>query len=191
MSFERTEPYEIRDPRAMRALAHPLRLRLLELMAREGSLTATRAGELTGESTASCSFHLRQLGKYGFIEEDAGGRGRRRPWRLARLDTRWSDVQADEESAAAARALTEALLERDLASLFRYLRERDEAKPEWREASLLSTSQLFLTRDELERFSNDYLALIRGYLDRSADPGRRPPGSRPVRALGVAFPLPE
>ena len=64
------------DPRALRALAHPLRLSLLGMLRTEGPLTATRAGELLGESSASCSFHLRQLAKYGLVEEAGGGRGR-------------------------------------------------------------------------------------------------------------------
>src|SRR6516162_11056846 len=75
------------DPRALRALAHPLRLSLLGLLRIEGPLTATRAGELLGESSASCSFHLRQLAKYGLVEEAGGGRGRERPWRATTMFT--------------------------------------------------------------------------------------------------------
>ena len=59
---------DIADARSMRALAHPLRLRLLEYLALRGPLTATQCAELVGESPASCSFHLRQLAKYGFVE---------------------------------------------------------------------------------------------------------------------------
>src|SRR5260370_30464032 len=69
------------DPRALRALAHPIRLALLGMLRSEGLLTATRAGELLGESSASCSFHLRQLAKYGLVEEARGGQGRQPPWR--------------------------------------------------------------------------------------------------------------
>src|SRR5436305_8556002 len=67
------------DPRALRAMAHPIRLSLIGVLRREGPLTATQAGELIGESSASCSFHLRQLAKYGLVEEAGGGRGRERP----------------------------------------------------------------------------------------------------------------
>jgi hypothetical protein len=70
--------------RALRALAHPIRLQLLQVAASEGSVTSTTASERTGESTANCSFHLRLLAKYGFLEPAVGTRGRReRPWRLA------------------------------------------------------------------------------------------------------------
>jgi len=63
------EPRELTDPKVMRALTHPVRLALLEVLATEGPLTATEAGELIGESPTTCSFHFRQLKKYGFIEE--------------------------------------------------------------------------------------------------------------------------
>jgi DNA-binding transcriptional ArsR family regulator len=69
---------------ALRALAHPLRLRLLELAAAEGSVTTSLASERTGESSANCSFHLRLLARHGFLVGAAGARDRReRPWRLA------------------------------------------------------------------------------------------------------------
>ncbi|HWD74930.1 MAG TPA: helix-turn-helix domain-containing protein, partial [Solirubrobacteraceae bacterium] len=71
---------EVTDPRSLRGLAHPVRLALIGLLRREGPLTATQAGERIGESPASCSFHLRQLAKYGLVEEAGAGPGRRRPW---------------------------------------------------------------------------------------------------------------
>ena len=84
----------------MRALAHPVRLALLEVLADEGRLTATEAGEKVGESPANASFHLRQLAKYGFVEEAEGGTGRRRPWKLKHLGLRFTDVHEDPETAA-------------------------------------------------------------------------------------------
>src|SRR3954465_6069706 len=75
MSFD--PPREVSDPMAMRALAHPVRLALIEALADAPTLTATEAGERVGESPANASFHLRQLAKYGFVEEAEGGAGRR------------------------------------------------------------------------------------------------------------------
>src|ERR1700685_2468150 len=76
------EMREVTDPKTMRALTHPVRLALLEALALEGPLTATQAGELIGESPTTCSFHFRQLAKYGFVEEagigPAGQRQRKR-----------------------------------------------------------------------------------------------------------------
>src|SRR5690625_1224528 len=70
----------IDDPERIRAVTHPLRLRLLDLLAEHRELTATECAELAGESVASCSFHLRQLEKYGCIER-AAPRGREKPWK--------------------------------------------------------------------------------------------------------------
>jgi DNA-binding transcriptional ArsR family regulator len=68
----------------LRALAHPLRLRLLELAAKEGSITVSGASAHTGESSANCSFHLRLLARHGFLVAAGEGRDRReRPWRIA------------------------------------------------------------------------------------------------------------
>src|ERR1700749_3417535 len=87
------------DARALRAYAHPGR------MAMEGPLTATRAAELLGESSGTCSFHLRQLAKYGLVEEAGGGTGREKPWRATATSTDW-DADGTPEGAAATGLLT-------------------------------------------------------------------------------------
>ena len=74
-------PRALTDPRAIRALAHPVRIALLEALAREGPLTATEAAELLTDSPGNMSWHLQTLAKYGYVEEADGGVGRRRPWR--------------------------------------------------------------------------------------------------------------
>src|ERR1700760_2785790 len=60
------------DPRALRAYAHPVRMRLMGLLRTEGPLTATRAADLLGEPSGPCSFPLRQRAKYGLVEEALG-----------------------------------------------------------------------------------------------------------------------
>ncbi|MGW1926347.1 winged helix-turn-helix domain-containing protein, partial [Streptomyces massasporeus] len=86
---EGEQPRSIRltDPRALRAYAHPLRMSLVGLLRSSGPFTATRAAELTGESVASCSYHLRILAKYGLVEEAPGGRGRENPWQATARST--------------------------------------------------------------------------------------------------------
>jgi hypothetical protein len=185
------EPKELRDPRAIRALAHPHRLTLLELVGQEGSLTSARAAELTGESTASCSFHLRQLAKYGFIEPAEGGKGRERPWRLASVDVRWSDEGAAPELAAAADELTTLLLERDLALLERYLRTRTSVSPEWRQAATATHGTVYVTAEELAELGRELIALRERFAERLVDPKLRPPDARAVRLVGLAIPSPE
>ena len=95
---------ELTDPRSIRALTHPVRLALLEVLATEGSLTATEAGDLIGESPTSCSFHFRQLEKYGFTEVAATGPGRQRRWKIAQLGMNFSDTADDAEPISRPRA---------------------------------------------------------------------------------------
>jgi DNA-binding transcriptional ArsR family regulator len=181
---------ELRDPRSLRALAHPLRLTLLDLLLRESTLTSTRAAQLTGESSGSCSFHLRQLAKYGFVEEAGNGRGRERRWRAAALGRRWPDLYDDPEAGAAAEALAAQVLERNLASLHRYLRDRTAYPPEWREAALAGDRLVYLRPDELRELNRKLLELVDGYAERTVDPELRPEDARPVEVLAFTFPLP-
>src|SRR5215470_1357547 len=114
----------ITDPKALRALAHPIRMSLIGLLRTEGPLTATRAAELLGESSASCSFHLRQLAKYGMAEEAEGGRGRERPWQATTMSTDVADLADDPEFAAASGRFRVVLAERYFHWLMRWLAER-------------------------------------------------------------------
>ena len=87
---------------ALRAYAHPVRMKLILALRTRGPLTATQAGRLLGESSGTCSFHLRQLAKYGLVEETGEGTGREKPWRATTTSTGWDDVQETPEATAAA-----------------------------------------------------------------------------------------
>jgi helix-turn-helix protein len=191
MSFDYGIPQDVprrklTDPVAMRALAHPLRATLLELLVREGSLTATRASELTGESPANCSFHLRQLAKYGFAEETGGGRGRERPWRPVSISQQW-DADGSESAATHLRSF---VVRRDLERLWAWFETQESFGPGWRDAALVSDWILYLTEDEFRAFGEELAAVASKYLGRTADPSLRPEGARPVEALAYTFPLP-
>jgi DNA-binding transcriptional ArsR family regulator len=180
-------PREITDPKAMRALAHPVRLALLEALADAGTLTATEAGERVGESPANASFHLRQLAKYGFVEEAEGGKGRRRPWKLHQLGLRFTDVHADPETAGAARALDRVMRDRYLARAQRALEERQALPPEWREVTGVNQMRLFLTPDEVKEIEDQLLEVLLGrYADRRT-PWNNPPGAERVEILTMAY----
>ena len=171
------------DPRALRAVAHPTRLALIALLRRQGPLTATRAAGLIGESSASCSFHLRQLAKYGLVEEAGGGTGRERPWRATTLYTSWPDFTEDPEQAAAADLLRSVITTRYFEALTRWLEERPEAAPEWQRAAML-----YLTAAELAGLADAEQARLDPFRDRAEHPELRPPGARPVTYLHLAFP---
>jgi DNA-binding transcriptional ArsR family regulator len=179
---------ELTDPRVMRALAHPTRIDLLELVGREGELTATAAANALGLSPANCSFHLRQLGKYGFLEEAAHGPGRTRPWRIGSVHHSWEEVGPDADTTAAASALTSVVVERDLDRLREWLARQPAAEPSWRKAAFLSEALLYLTPDELESIGEGIVELVKPYIERVA-PERRPEGSAPVQILATGFPL--
>jgi DNA-binding transcriptional ArsR family regulator len=186
MSFE---PRRLTDATVMRALAHPTRIALHELIAREGELTATQAGERLGLTPANVSYHLRQLAKYGFIEEGSSVPGRARPWRVRSAGHAWDGIGADAETTAAASALTSVFLERDIGRLREWLAREPTADPDWRRAAFLAESLLYLTQDELAEVGRMITELLLTFADR-IDPAMRPGGSVPVQVLASGFPLP-
>lgn len=180
---------ELTDPRAMRAMAHPVRLALLEALGLEGPLTATRAAEVIGESPTTCSFHFRQLAKYGFVEQAATGPGRMRSWRLTRVGMHFTDVHEDPQTQMAARALARTLRERSFARLQAYFEERSSYPVRWQEVTGQSDFTLHVTPEELRALDDEVTAILHRYRDRIAHPELRPPGSLPVEVLLFAYPM--
>jgi predicted ArsR family transcriptional regulator len=176
------------DPKALRALAHPIRLRLVGLLRVRGQLTATQASELLGESSASCSFHLRQLAKYGMVEEAGGGQGRERPWRATALFTDWSGVSEDPEIVTAADMLTGVVAEQYFEHFMRWVEARSTETDEWRHAASCTDSALYVTASELAELSKSIRELFAGYQDRFMTPELRPPDARLVSFVRIAHP---
>jgi DNA-binding transcriptional ArsR family regulator len=173
----------------MRALTHPVRLALLEALALEGPLTATGAAEVIGESPTTCSFHFRQLAKYGFVEQAATGPGRMRSWRLTRVGMHFTDVHEDPETQIAARALSRTLRERSLARLEAYYEARSSYPVRWQEVTGSSEFVLYVTPEELRAADEEVTAILHRYRDRITDPERRPSGALPVEVLLFAYPV--
>jgi predicted ArsR family transcriptional regulator len=174
----------------MRALAHPTRLELMELVAREGELTATEAAERLALTPGNCSFHLRQLAKYGFVEEGEPRPGRARPWRIGSVRHSWDETGADPETDAAAQVLTSVVLDRDISRLHAWIAGRSDADAAWRKAAFLTDSLTYLTREELRALGEAITEQVLAYSDR-IDPARRPGGAVPVQLLAAGFPLPQ
>jgi|tagenome__1003787_1003787.scaffolds.fasta_scaffold20538042_2 hypothetical protein len=181
---------ELTDPRAMRALAHPIRMALLGLLRTVGPMTATQAGEELGESSGTCSFHFRQLAKYGFCEEAGGGKGREKPWRATATFTSWKTPE-DLEGAEAEYHLSLVVLQHYFDKLSRWLATRNEEMPEWRDAFGYGDVMVPLTADELERLGRDVEALVRPYLPRMTGEAEAPEGARRVNLVYFRFPEPE
>jgi hypothetical protein len=182
-------PRELTDPKTLRALTHPVRLALLEVLTLEGPLTATAAGELIGESPTTCSFHFRQLAKYGFVEEAGHGPGRQRPWKLAHIGLRFSDVTEDPEMAIAAKTLERMMLDRAFARQQKFYDTRANYPQEWQEVSVAYETILRVTVDELKEVEQEFLAIFDRFRGRLADPSQSPADSLPVEVLLFAFPM--
>lgn len=160
-----TAQLPLHDARALRAVAHPLRLTLLSLLRRKGSLTATAAAADLGESSGSCSFHLRQLAKYGLVEPAPADGGRAKPWRATALATSWSIDTDDEEFADASDELTRVIAARHVSELGRWLANRREEPAAWRNIGTLDDTQLWLTPDELADLQQTIERLVEPFTD--------------------------
>jgi predicted ArsR family transcriptional regulator len=172
-------------------MAHPIRLELMGLLRRGGPLTATQAGERIGESPASCSFHLRQLAKYGLVEEAGGGRGRERPWRATAISTEWPVLPDSEETRAAGEMLSRVVVERYFETAVEWLERQPSEPSEWAEAALFGDAQVEMTVAELRDVEARIRELLEPYLKRLEDRSPPVPGSRPVSVIALAFPLAE
>jgi DNA-binding MarR family transcriptional regulator len=185
---ERPEPRKLTDARTLRALAHPVRIALYEVLAYGGAMTATELGKRIGETATTCSFHLRQLARYGFVEEAGGGKGRARPWRLTSLG--W-DIPAahDPETQIAGDAVLRLSRERAFAR-YRRWQETKAAHPlDWQEAADDSEYVTYLTTEELKQVKQELHAVLERFWERLADPARRPPGALAVETLLLSYPV--
>ncbi|MFJ9844677.1 ArsR/SmtB family transcription factor [Kitasatospora sp. NPDC101155] len=156
---------------------HAVRTALLDLLAERGTLTSTEAAARLGYSSGLCSFHLRQLARYGLIEEAPAVDGRARPWRLPQDQPASDDAGFGE----LARGLEDE-------SYQRWLARRTEAPAEWQQDEAFS-AVVHLTPEELTAVGDAVRQLLARYRNRDTDPGARPVGARPVAAVARLFPL--
>jgi hypothetical protein len=142
-----------------------------------------------GESPSSCSWHLRQLARFGYVEEAGEAPGRRRPWRLTAHGLRFGvDGTQDAETVAAGRALERLFADRYLDRAGRGLRARPGLPPDWQRATGTSQFVLHVTPQELEELQEEVLAVLTRYHDRVGDPASRPEGARTIEALLLVYP---
>jgi DNA-binding transcriptional ArsR family regulator len=154
------------------ALRHPLRVALLDLLGAEGSVTANEAARRLGESSGACSFHLRQLERYGYVEPVAGAHGRARPWRLRAQ----ASLRGQADLGPLARELEDE-------GYHRWLARRDTTPERWRRDEAFSEI-LQLTPDELATVANEIRAVLAPYARRHP-----PRESGPVGVVARIFPL--
>jgi DNA-binding transcriptional ArsR family regulator len=150
------------DPRRLRALAHPLRVRLLSLLRKDGPATATLLAKRVGESSGATSYHLRQLAAYGFVEDDPdhGGAGRRRWWRATDTYTTWRDTDFSYDPE----------LRRQLHWVETWLAERAAWDKSWVAAADLSDWTLQLTATQLTALREELHAVLLRYGELPVEP---------------------
>ncbi|GIG92994.1 winged helix-turn-helix domain-containing protein [Plantactinospora endophytica] len=184
-----TKP-EIRltDARALRGFAHPLRMTLVGLLRREGPMTATQAAERLDESVPNCSYHLRQLAKYGLAERVEGSDARERPWRATAQVTSWDDTSDDPAMLAAANELHSVILDHYLSRARTHLAQRASEPTEWRAVLGFGDALVHVTSAELTELTRRIEALFAEYDERLTDPSTRPDGSRPVGIIQLLVP---
>jgi hypothetical protein len=180
---------KLSDPIALRAYAHPLRMSLVGLLRREGPLTATQAADRLGESVPNCSFHLRQLAKYGLAERVPGSDARERPWRATAMFTTWENASDDPETQAAASHLSRVVFERHVERARQGLAHQEAEPVRWRNVIGTSDYVLYVTPEELSALLDKTEELFAEYLGRLTDPAQRPPNSRAMQVIQIATPL--
>ncbi|MGI8614643.1 MAG: helix-turn-helix domain-containing protein [Nocardioidaceae bacterium] len=186
MPMSRSTP----DPTALKALAHPVRLRLLGLLRAEGPSTASRLAERLGLNSGATSYHLRSLAQHGFIVDDAErGDGRDRWWRAAHQST-WTADDPSPQSRDAQDAFSQAVAVVQTELLQRALEDRPLLAEKWWRTTTLSDWELQLTSEDGMELKERLVALFEEFEAREPGPGEPTDGTAPLVYQIHAFPRP-
>jgi hypothetical protein len=192
-SPERSDDVRVIDTTALHALAHPLRIRLWDELSMHGPATATTLGRLVGESSGSTSYHLRQLAKHGFIEEDTErGTARERWWRPTPGSSRlpMGEMRKSPATRAALDIVVGEIRKLRGEHLERWWATRDQWPDVWNEAAASSTSHLRLTppeAKELARQINDVIVEWARLSERRVQAGYVHEGDDPLGDVAILF----
>ena len=177
----------LRDPRSIRALAHPARMAIIDALASGDELTATECAELTGLSPSATAYHLKFLERYDLAEPaPARQDGRERPWRAP---DRRRQVELDTSTpagAAAAAAVGLAFLDSTRAVAEEFVAAGSDEPKEWRDVTSLANTDLWLTVEETRDVTAALAAVLDLYRGRAL--AQRPDGTRRVRIMNLAAP---
>ena len=190
MSFDaRSEPRRVTGAAELRALAHPLRLAILEELTLDGPFTASQLAPRVGASPSLCSFHLRHLAAHGFVREAPRPGGRARPWEVA-SDGLHLEPEGSQDERRAGEVLHRVLVERWLTRYGTWRETESDYAEEWRTAAVHDQYGYWLTPAELGELRQRIEDLIRPlHRERRADPASRPAGALPVELLLLGYPL--
>jgi DNA-binding transcriptional ArsR family regulator len=165
------------DPRTLRALAHPLRLRLLGALRSDGPATVTTLAAAVDEAIPLVSYHLRQLAEHGFIEQAPDlAKDRRETWWKSSHDfTSWSmtDFLDSPERLDAVGVLQREIFRRHVARIEQFLEHSQDWDEEWLAASEMSDVRFTLTPAELKEMTSELWEVIERWRQRDPSPGAR------------------
>jgi DNA-binding transcriptional ArsR family regulator len=174
-----TDPHQDRhvtDPADLKAVAHPLRVRLLALLRRHGPATATELARQLDTESGSTSYHLRILARHGFVAEaPADPQARRHPrerrWAAVHRTTGWSNTQlaATDAGREAAAMMRRRQVEVLVGDVERFEAEQDRLTPDWVEAAGIGDLQVRLTRPALAELWDRFYAHLDELRERDAD----------------------
>jgi len=182
----------VTDVRALRALAHPLRLAILNHLMTFGQSTATECAEALGSTGSNCSYHLRSLARFGLVEQAESTDARERPWRSVATGLDLGDLAGDPDDLAArslAATLAERHIDEDAALARRYIAGYGALSAEWQESSQLANYGLRATAEELAALRDAVDALIRPYI--ALTRADAPADAAVVHVAFDAFPHPD
>lgn len=151
----------------LRALAHPLRLQLLQVLHAEGPATASQLGRRLGESSGATSYHLRALHRAGMVEEAEQRNGRERWWQRTQehimipnsVPPEASDTERAELQAAHAQ-IESIFLDRDESALRRWMEIRYDLPLEWQDTQWIGNFRMWGTAAEIREFVDTVIELI-------------------------------
>ncbi len=173
------------DPRAMRAVAHPVRLAMLDYLSRVDSATATECATHVDASPSACSYHLRALARWDLVEEAPARDGREHRWRKVKHGLSWSH-RGRPELLAASSQLRQVFISRDLELLDAYLRAEADLPPEWQDA-LYAQATLVVTAEELHEIGLRLFDVLEPYMPWNRE-GGAPAGAREVNLAAFGVP---
>jgi DNA-binding transcriptional ArsR family regulator len=154
---------QVTDVRALRALAHPIRNRLLGQLRLSGPATASRLGRAIGESSGSTSYHLRQLADYGFVEEVEGqGTARERWWRARHRMTSWqaADLIAQEGGPEVQEEMTRLQIDQHARVLDAWHTQKESLGPDWAAVASLNDHAMRLRPDQARELADELDAVL-------------------------------
>lgn len=171
------EPKPLSDPRVLRAIAHPVRTRILDEISATGTVRAADVARELGIPANQASFHLRQLAKYGLVEEapEEARDKRDRVWR-ATAEQGFVVNLSELAEAPGGRSAVEVFRSSKMASLHEVVdRAFAMSKEEGRGVFAVSDHALKLTDDEAHQLRAEIDAVVEGWADRTRgrEPGRR------------------